>query len=170
MGDEIYQPSLSPEEAQKYLDSAYNSQIDAIPRPDLGEDGPRRIPLTPGRQAALAVFKALGGRRGCDLREQGIDAEILGEIVDEATDIINQAFNLGEGPISVGVAHHINQIHSEGYTWQVGYSAEHKEYCVLHFNDTTPERADSPGAGYSTDSLFEAIRTAQKSMKEAKND
>ena len=89
-------------------------------------------------------------------------------VIDKLEDLMYD--HLGEGPISIGAAHRINQIHNAGYTWQVGYSPEHKEYCVLHFNDTTPERADRPGAGYSTDSLYEAIRTAQKSMKEAENE
>lgn len=89
-------------------------------------------------------------------------------VIDKLEDLVYD--HLGEGPITVGVAYRINQIHGAGHTWQIGYSPEHKEYCAIQFNDTVPDRVEGEGIGYSTDSLFDAIRTAQKSMKEAEND
>lgn len=172
MTDEVYQPVLTPKEAQKHLDNILDGyQIDYIPRVDLGEEGPRRIPMTLPRHAALAVFGALAGRKGLDLHELNIDHEVIMEIVDEATDIIGQAFNLGEGPVTVEVAQAINQIHGAGHTWQIGYSPEHKEYCAIQFNDTSSDRVEGEGIGYSTDSLFEAIRAArQQNKKESGNE
>ena len=162
MTDKVYQPVLSREKAQDLLDRVYDYQIDEIPRADLGEDGPRQIPLTPARQAALAVFSALSGRRGLDLHEVVGDVDIIGEIVDEATDIIDTAFDMGEGPINVDVARELNTIHQQGRDWELAYDADKKKFV------TVVEPAAGGLEHYKSDSLFEAIRLARIKSEEAK--
>lgn len=171
MTDEVYQPVLSSEKAQKRLDDVLDRyQIDFIPRADLGEDGPRRIPLTTERHAALAVFAALSDRKGLDLHELGIDQGVICEIVDEATDIIGQAFNLGNGPITLDVAHRINTLHNEGYHWHAGYNAAENEFSFRQWRLSSPGKESGAGGGESSDSLFAAIRDAQRPMNGVEND
>lgn len=166
MTDNVYQPVLSRKEAQARLDRVYDYQIDEIPRADLGEDGPRQIPLTPARHAALAVMSALSGRRGLDLHEVVGDVEIIGEIVDEATDIIGAAFDLGEGPVTVEVAQAINTVHSEGKNWQVGYNADTQMFNYLQFTAGAPEDEHSSGM-CSRDSLYAAIMDLRTRMEKS---
>lgn len=162
MTDDVYTPVLSAEAAQRYLDRVYQSQIDEIPRADLGGIGPRQIPLTPARQAALAVFSALRGRKGLDLHEIVDDVYILGEIVDEATDIIGQAFNLGKGPVNVGVAFELNKMHATGSNWELAYDAKKKQFTAV---------VETPTGGLEcakADHLYEAIRVAQFERERSK--
>jgi len=162
MSDEEYKPTLTPEEAQAHLDRVLDGyQIDYIPRVDLGEDGPRRIPLTSARHAALAVFGALADRKGLDLHELNIDHEVIMEIVDEATDIIGTAFDLGDGPVTVDVARELNTAHAEGKSWQVGHNTATRQFTYLQFDSGVEGTATTH---QSEDSLYAAIMGVRTNM------
>ena len=86
------------------------------------------------------------------------------DVIDGAHAVLNQ--HMGEGPITPDVAHRLNAIHNAGYSWQVGYNSEDKEYDALQF---MVSYENDQGSAVSSDSLFEAICAAQQIAKENKN-
>jgi hypothetical protein len=77
-------------------------------------------------------------------------------VIDKLEDLVYD--HLGEGPITLGVAHELNLLHAEGREWQVIYFAGEQKFVATG-------QSERGGLEHvKNDSLYEAIRGVRREM------
>lgn len=110
------------------------------------------------RKAALAIIGDLGDRSGFDF--DNIDAEVMTEIEDTLTNLVEQS--VGAGPYTLDVAANLNQIHAAAVEQDAGYSVSYqptvKEFTVQSLGQKLTHHVAT------SDNLFVAVQQAREKL------